>query len=147
MATSSPKRLKPEQLRAVLKGLHGSSSDHQAPRSAAAHTYDEALQSRYLLVVDPAKLPSLLKQVLTPALLAAMICTLLRQTMIEDEHAALQLLSGLPRVPRFSMNVLSLSSAQRKEIASAWDKTMGSLEGHEIKAQLQEIRDASYSTL
>jgi Flp pilus assembly protein TadD len=90
-------------------------------------------QALYLRQIDAKKLPNLLKQVLTPNLLVALQLTVLGPMLTniidttEDGNynvvdAVVAILEELPKVARFSMNVLSLSNAQKKELKAAWDK-------------------------
>lgn len=84
---------------------------------------DATLQARYLANIQPSQLPILLKQALTPVLLAAILYTVLKN-MCHDEiecGQAVEILLVLPDVPRFDVNILSLSSAVKKELKEAWD--------------------------
>ncbi|KAH7624223.1 putative RNA polymerase II-associated protein 3 [Nannochloris sp. 'desiccata'] len=86
-------------------------------------------QAVYLRQINAHQLPVLLKQVLTPSLLVAlqltvlgpMLSTIKITTREENEKAAAAILKALPKVVRFSMNVLSLSASQKKELRAAWD--------------------------
>jgi tetratricopeptide (TPR) repeat protein len=88
-------------------------------------------QAVYLRQIDPEKLPMLLKQVLTPSLIVNLQLTVLAGPLLRAQGeegtsrvtaaAAVGILKALPNVARFSMNVLSLSAAQKKELSAAWD--------------------------
>lgn len=90
---------------------------------------DLDLQAAYVQLIDPAQLPVLLKQALTPPLLYALQLTLLGPLLRASTTKAVSLLGALPKVPRFGMNVLSLSAAQKSELRAAWEAAAASLEG------------------
>lgn len=86
-------------------------------------------QAAYLLALQPAALPALLKQALTPGLLAAAAAALLRPGLAEQPAAAVALLSALPQVPRFDLNLLSVPPRQRAELRQEWDAGAAALAG------------------
>jgi tetratricopeptide (TPR) repeat protein len=88
-------------------------------------------QAVYLRKINADDIPKLLKQVLTPGLLVALQLTILGPVLSggggggedsSNKATAAALLEALPKVARFSMNVLSLSASQKKELSAAWDK-------------------------
>lgn len=97
-------------------------------------------QASYLRQINAYNLPVLLKQVLTPSLLVALQLTvlgpmlfptdILADALAEEESSeiknnsktAASILEALPKMPRFGMNVLSVSSAQKNELRAAWEK-------------------------
>ena len=92
---------------------------------------DRQQQAAYLLALQPAQLPVLLRQALTPALLAAAACALLLPGVVVGQQqgqgpaptaaAAVALLEGLTEVPRFDLNLLSVPARQKAELAAAWN--------------------------
>ena len=56
-----------------------------------------------MLRIPPAKLPAILKQTLTPSLLAALLCTLLGPGVQRDPGLAAALLETLPAVARWGV--------------------------------------------
>ena len=104
---------------------------------------DAALQSAYLRQIDAVQLPVLLKQTLTPGLLASLQKTALGWLSCEeDRDQGVAVLATLPQVPRFGMNMLSLSAGQKKELKAAWDAACG--EHPELAV---DLRLSSYSSL
>lgn len=77
-------------------------------------------QAAYLALIDPGQMPTLLKQALTPALLAALVTAVLGPLRAADPARAAGILESLPQTPRFAMNALSLSAAQRGALGAAW---------------------------
>eukprot|EP00887_Chlorella_sp_A99_P007556 scaffold28.g7556.t1 len=99
---------------------------------------DPARQAQYLLLLPPSQLPAVLRQALTPPLLADALRALLgllaappggtegadgadAGTRVQHHAAAVALLEGLPAVPRFDVNLLSLPPRDKAAIAAAWD--------------------------
>ena len=82
---------------------------------------DRTAQAAYLLALPPAALPALLRQALTPTLLAAACASLLNPGLSTARGAAAALLGTLPDVPRFDLNLLSVPARQRAELAAEWD--------------------------
>ena len=85
---------------------------------------DLAKQAAYLLALRPVQLPGLLRQALTPGLLADAVLALLAAVMREPGQlaaAAAAALEGLAEVPRFELNMLSVPPRQRAELVGAWD--------------------------
>lgn len=82
---------------------------------------DPHRQAAYLLALAPAALPALLKQALTPALLAAAAGALLQHGLVQAPEPTIALLQALPGVPRFDLNLLSVPQRQRAELVQAWD--------------------------
>jgi len=86
-------------------------------------------QAVYLRQINAHQLPILLKQVLTPSLLVSLQLTVLGPMLStvpvtgreDNEKAGAAILEALPKVARFSMNVLSLSASQKRELSAAWD--------------------------
>ena len=78
-------------------------------------------QAAYLLALPPAQLPALLRQALTPGLLAAATAALLRPALQQQPGPAVALLEALAAVPRFDLNLLSVPPRQRAELAAEWD--------------------------
>jgi hypothetical protein len=102
---------------------------------------DARRQSACLRLILPAQLPALLKQALTPGLLAALLSTLLRTTVDEDPAAAVAALEALPGVPRFDMNLMSLTTRERAAAAAAWDTAAECLGGGSpLGARLAVVR-------
>ena len=85
---------------------------------------DMAEQKTYLLQIPASQLPMLLKQVLTPGLLAALQIAVLSSVVKQNPEHAVALLGHLYQVPRFSMNVMSLSGTQKKQLANVWDEAV-----------------------
>ena len=83
-----------------------------------------AEQKTYLLQIPASQLPMLLKQVLTPGLLAALQIAVLSSVVKQNPEHAVALLGHLYQVPRFSMNVMSLSGTQKKQLANVWDEAV-----------------------
>jgi hypothetical protein len=88
---------------------------------------DRQLQAAYLLALQPAQLPVLLKQALTPALLAAAAAALLRPALQQLPPAAVALLEALAGVPRFDINLMSVPARQRAELAADWEAAQAGL--------------------
>lgn len=63
----------------------------------------------------------LLRQALTPALLAAAAAALLHPALQQQPAAAVGLLEGLVEVPRFDINLMSVPARQRGELAAGWE--------------------------
>ena len=74
---------------------------------------DAAQQAAYLLALQPTQLPTLLKQALSPSLLAAATAALLGPALQQQPGAAAGLLEGLTRVQRFDINLLSVPPRQK----------------------------------
>lgn len=70
----------------------------------------------------------LLKQALSPNLLAAATAALLQQAAWQDPATALALLEGLTGVARFDINLLSVPPRQRGELSAAWDAAAARLD-------------------
>lgn len=98
-----------------------------------------SLQSQYLTCFPAGQLPTLLKHALTPGLLAAMLSTLLTHTLFSAPDNALAMLNAMHAVPRFDMNLLSLSSKGKGELKAAWDSAEQQQRG-DILEQLRLIR-------
>lgn len=90
-------------------------------------------------VLDPAALPSLLKDGLEAPLLAALLRAALGLLAPVQPRAALALLRALPSLPRFSLALCMLGAAQQAAVRAAWEKAAAGLAGEEA-AQLQELR-------
>jgi len=75
----------------------------------------------YIRQIPADQLPRVIKQVLTPTLLSSLLQAILGPVLHESAEDALQLVESLTRIPRFAMNVLSLSAAQKSELAGVWD--------------------------
>ena len=85
--------------------------------------------------MPPVQLPTLLKQALTPALLAGVQAAALGPLLRDAPDAAVGLLTALPQVPRFSMNVMSLTGAQKKALGAAWDAALAAAEAPPLLLQ------------
>lgn len=103
---------------------------------------DAQRQAAYLLALQPAQLPPLLKQALTPGLLAAAAGALLRPALQQQPGQAVALLEGLPGVARFDINLLSVPPRQKAELAAAWDAAQPELAGTDgaLAGRLEGIR-------
>lgn len=88
---------------------------------------DPQRQAAFLLALQPVALPALLKQALTPTLLAAAAGVLLAPGLDQQPAAAVALLAALPNVPRFSLNLLSVPGRQRAELGAEWDRAAAGL--------------------
>lgn len=104
---------------------------------------DPKQQAAYLQLIPPAKLPTILKQALTPSLLCSLLRTLLGPALAGSPGQALGLLGALPAVPRFDMNLLSLGTADKAALREAWDAAAaaaeaGAGEGQDGGAELAE---------
>lgn len=77
----------------------------------------------YLKEIRPDRLPVLLKQALTPTMLAEILHAVLGPLLMDNSQQKLvgDVLTVLPDVPRFQMNLLSLSAHQKRELKAAWD--------------------------
>jgi Meckel syndrome type 1 protein len=91
---------------------------------------DAGAQWAYLRAIPPQQLPTLLQQALTPALLGALLSTLLGAAAQQAQQggaaaAAAALLESLPQVPRFDMNLMSLTAKEKAAAGEAWDAAAG----------------------
>lgn len=100
---------------------------------------DRAAQAAYLLSLPPTQLPALLRQALTPGLLAAAAAALLRPAMQQAPGAAVALLQGLAGAPRFDLNLLSLPAATKASLRADWDAAAARLAG-EAAERLAALR-------
>lgn len=96
-------------------------------------------QAAYLLALRPGQLPALLRQALTPGLLAAAAAALLRPALQQQPGAAVALLEGLAQVARFDLNLLSVPRRQREELAANWDAAAAELGGDAGQAAVAEM--------
>ena len=109
------------------KGWKALKTDHQA-------------QATYLLALQPAQLPALLRQALTPGLLAAATSALLGPALQGAPGAAVALLEGLTQVPRFDLNLLSVPPRQKAELAALWDAAAAELRQADLADRLAAAR-------
>ena len=117
---------------------------------------DAARQAQYLLLLQPSALPAVLRQALTPPLLAAMAGSLLGLLATggapspqreQEQKAAVALLEGLPTVPRFDMNALSLGAGDKAKLREAWEAAAAAQAacgggGAELAGRLLSLRSA-----
>ena len=107
---------------------------------------DAAQQAGLLLALSPAHLPALLRQALTPPLLAGMARALLGPGAAAAPGEAAALLEALPGVPRFAMNLLSLSAAERGALRADWDAAVAAAAGSDPAAAAR-LAGARFSNL
>lgn len=99
---------------------------------------DKATQATYLLGLDPAQVAMLLKQILSPGLLAELQLAILGPGVAQDPVKALQILEELTRVPRFDLLAMGLSTAQKREVAKGWDDVARKLDGNALFGRLRQ---------
>ncbi len=90
---------------------------------------DRQLQAAYLLALQASALPALLRQALSPGLLAAATAALLCPGMQQAPAAAVGLLESLTQVPRFDLNLLSVPPKQRAELTANWEAAAAAVQG------------------
>lgn len=73
-------------------------------------------------IKSPESLPSLLKQCLNPRLLNQIVIIILSRIAPNNPSHAVELLLNLSKTERFSVNCMSLSRTQKKEIGTLWDQ-------------------------
>ncbi|VFQ84924.1 unnamed protein product [Cuscuta campestris] len=99
---------------------------------------DRNLQAQLLKVTSPISLPQIFKNALTASALMDIlrcIATIFR----EDEELAVKYLENLPKVPRFNMIIMCLSSSDKAELAKIWDEVFsrGTAENAKILSALR----------
>ena len=85
---------------------------------------DPEKHSRVLLqhIEDPRKLPSILKQCLTPQMLFEISHAILTRVMLEDWMFGVRLMERLSHTDRFALNALSLSPSQKRDLMMEWEE-------------------------
>lgn len=88
--------------------------------------------------LPPDSLPALLGQCLNPKLLYQITTVILSHIAPNNVSHAVSLLTALSRTDRFSVNCMSLTSAQKKELSSLWNACDSSCSSKEL-ASLQSL--------
>lgn len=105
---------------------------------------DQAARQAYLDLIDPPAIVALFGSALTPDVLEGVVRTLLSAVKVEasDEKAArrVQLLGELPRVQRFSMNLMLVSRGAKTELASLWDDCVREHCADSVKDKLKSLK-------
>ena len=86
--------------------------------------------------INPATLPTLLKDGLEAALLAALLRATLGVFAPADPSAAIALLRALPKVPRFALAACMLSATDKAALQDAWNTTAQHFASEEARAEL-----------
>jgi hypothetical protein len=89
-------------------------------------------QAAYLRLLQPAILPSLFKNALTPPVVSSMLSVALGQLAAGESGFVLELLSALTRVPRFEMTVMCLPGREIRELQSQWQTAADALSPDEL---------------
>ena len=77
-------------------------------------------QLEYLLMLDPAKVPTLFRQSFSPKMLFEVASLLLKDGIESDVDTSLAILESMTRTDRFDMNLMSLSKSQRGALQELW---------------------------
>ncbi len=85
-------------------------------------------QAAYIQLLDPAGLPALFKQSLTPAVLSSLLSVCLQTIASKPDKApaAVQLLEGLTKVSRFEMTAMCLPKREKADLRLQWDAATAS---------------------
>ena len=85
-------------------------------------------QAAYIQLLDPAGLPALFKQSLTPAVLSSLLSVCLQTAASKPDKApaAVKLLDGLTKVPRFEMTAMCLPNREKAGLRLQWDAASAS---------------------
>ncbi|CAH9116339.1 unnamed protein product [Cuscuta epithymum] len=105
----------------AAKNIAPPNSAHQFEVSWRGLAGDHSLQAQLLKVTSPTSLPHIFKNALSaPILLDIVRC--IATFFREDENLALGYLENLPKVPRFDMIIMCLSSSDKAELLKMWDE-------------------------
>ena len=86
------------------------------------------MQAAYIQLLDPAGLPALFKQSLTPVVLSSLLSVCLQTAASKPDKApaAVKLLEGLTKVPRFEMTAMCLPNREKAGIRLQWEAAAAS---------------------
>nr|GMD48344.1 RNA polymerase II-associated protein 3 isoform X1 [Ipomoea batatas] len=105
----------------AAKNIAPPNSAYQFEVSWRGLSGDRNLQVQLLKVTSPAALPQIFKNALSAPMLMD-IARCIATFFMEDEDLAVRYLENLPKVPRFSMIIMCLSSSDKAELAKIWDE-------------------------
>ena len=88
---------------------------------------DSCQQACILESIPPESLPVILRQCLCPKLLYQITTVILSHTARHNPSHAMRLLSTLSQTDRFSVNCMSLSTGQKKDLEKLWNDSHRSL--------------------
>lgn len=85
---------------------------------------DSCQQACMLESIPPESLPVILRQCLCPKLLYQVTSVILSHTARQNPSHAIRLLSTLTQTDRFSVNCMSLSTRQKKDLERLWNDSL-----------------------
>lgn len=94
-------------------------------------------QLEYLLMLDPAKVPTLFRQSFSPKMLFEVASLLLKDGIGCDADTSLSILESMTRTDRFDMNLMSLSKSQRGILKDQW---MAAAQKFDQNSEMDELR-------
>lgn len=100
---------------------------------------DSCQQASMLESIPPESLPVILRQCLSPKLLYQITTVILSHTAQQNPSHAIGLLSSLTQTDRFSVNCMSLSTVQKKELERLWSDVTSSLHHHDDDESTEEL--------
>lgn len=97
------------------------------------------MELQLLQLVEPAAVPALVKETLTPATLCSAACGALTALMPHNPARAMDYLRSLSRVSRFQIVTMLLSTAEKAELSAAWDTALAASSGTDDLRDLRSI--------
>jgi len=82
---------------------------------------DSSQQAFIMESISPESIPVVLKQCLNPKMLYQITTAILSHVATRNPSHAVSLLTALTRTDRFSVNCMSFTAPQKKEVASLWN--------------------------